>query len=202
MSKTQSKETFIGSLLFLFLFSVSLFAKDTKKIHRSYADEQIENFKQAFYFLNAEADFANIDVWFEQLLVEKPDSPELLELISVHSIKKKDRSILIDLYSRVVKAYQCDSSSKLKVCSYSQRMWVDNLDSIPFYEESSGKIEKLRRLAASESCTTGKTLFDEIYSKEGPSKPVLELGFKIYTCLGNTTEAKKIKLLQDSLTLF
>ena len=194
---------------FCFFLSLSLPAFAA----RERANPSVQVWLTAFDFFAVENDTDALDAIRTRIL-ELPQSREIsresdqfLLISRVHNerIANKDRKGLLSSFGKVVTSAMCrakSSGEESHLCLELKRLWIGNLDSLNFYEDSAAKVEKARRAIEARDCLLAQSVTNEIEAKEGLVKANLFLQQQIANCLSDAPLMEAVGEQVRTLSLF
>lgn len=171
-------------LLLFFLATVSLAARAEKPDAVSSA-----LYSEALDFVIEEGERDSFLAIETRILQERPDDLSLVPRLLAYHLAERDRVALVDAVRRLRDSLRCGSGSKkdsfLVACREAESLWLGNLDSVFFHNDSDRKFENARRLLERRDCSGAAAVLKEIEGKEGLNRKVLLLLKEAYSCLSD-----------------
>ncbi len=124
--------------------------------------------------------------------------PLLARLVEIE-VRKRDRAGLRTLVQDIARKADCRSNAKGGTCVWLNGVWSGHLDSLFFYEDSAGKLERARRLLEQNDCASALAVLREAELREGPHRLILERLEKAQVCLGDNAQAQNTRTLIEQL---
>lgn len=169
---------------------------------RALPPAEIQLYLEAFDFLDTE-DPAGVLQLEERILKNEPEEAALVTRVIHRHVQARDREGLMKTFEALVSSLKCNAPVRtFKVCAQYRKLWIGNLDSIVFYESTSGKVEKVRRLIGAQDCAAAIPVLKEVLAKEGPFRPALDLAEEAYRCAKRESEVAAIAAQQERLRIF
>ncbi len=197
----KSLETCLVSGLFLFLLSnvfVCRFA-EAKKI----TPDITQFWSNSLNYISSQGTPELEEIWFEKFLSHKIESTLLLRQYLEVVASTQDRSRLITGVQKVSEAFECKAQSKQNtMCIFLRKLWLGNLDSVLFFEDSPAKVEKIRVALQNGECNGMVAGFSDLFQREGAAKQVLELGIALFECVKDTEQANTYRMNLKKTELF
>ena len=198
-----------GWVRFCFFLSLSLPAFAA----RERVNPSVQVWLTAFDFFAAENDTDSLDAMRTRILAlprsremnRESDQLLLIGRVLDERIANKDRKGLLTSFTSVVDSAKCrakSSGEKSRLCAELKRLWVGNLDSLSFFEDSAAKLEKARRAVEARDCSLAQSVTNEIEIKEGLVKGNLLLQQQIANCLSDAPLMELVGEKLRTLSLF
>lgn len=140
----------------------------------------------ALDFTIEENDSEGLEALRIRILKERPEDLTLLNKLLEVEVRRKDRLALVKQMTTLRDANHCLTEDPATVCASLAKLWDSSLSQILFYEESAGKLEKVRRAIEVRDCASALPVLKEIIAREGPQlRPYLERLAETQACLGD-----------------
>ena len=158
----------------------------------------------AYEFLDSEGDREGLLKIELRILAEKSNDMDVLSKIIERNLKNHDRAQLEQIVRQVAASNGCfqNQLDSIPLCQQLEKIWVNNLDSIFFFEESAGKFEKARRLLDSKDCAAALPVLKEVEGREGLPKPLLEMLVRVHSCLSDVEGLDAARSRLEQLRIF
>lgn len=156
-------------------------------------------------FLSDEDDAEGMELLRQRTLESKPQDVELLRKILAFYLRKGDRKVLISVVKDFASANRCLVQRNPKMSAYCQTLeeiWLDNLDSVFFHNESDRKLENARRMIEGQDCPGALGVLKEIESKEGASKKLLLMQKRAFDCLKDVESSAAVSQRVGEMRIF
>jgi len=163
--------------------------------------EITQAWRAAIDFLVVEQDSDGLKEVEAKALAENVADVAVFEALLDYHLRARDRTALVTLAGNIATHFDCTLNARgarRSLCDSVKRMWIDNLDSILFFHDSSPKLEQARRSILAKDCPEAARVLKEVEAREGDAKPVLDLLERTYACLGDEeSEARIIDRLRE-----
>ena len=137
----------------------------------------------ALEFLNAEERTQDFESLQNKIILTREIS--LIEKVIEILLANKNRQALISFARTLSDSFRCRSSGRADICDPITKLWKGNLDSVYFYEESPGKVLRVKNMIKSGECSAAQSLLKEVELREGFPRPLVDTSQAIAECLGN-----------------
>lgn len=159
--------------------------------------------EEALAYFEAEEDPASFVALGRQVIRSGLRDRVILERIASYYLKNRDRPALNSFFEEVSKHHGCRLRTRdAAVCADMKALWVGNLDSVYFYEDSASKAERLRRLLLGKDCSGAQAVLRELETREGPLMPLLEAELRVAECLADIATQDRLRVRLEELRLF
>jgi hypothetical protein len=165
---------------------------------------------EAFEFFQSEGDSTSLELLRTKALEKQSANLLVMKKALDSLILLKDRSLVNENFIAIAQRNSCipnpssPAAPSSPMCRELKNLWVGNLDSLFFFEESAGKLEKARRFLESKECDKALSLLKEVELREGSFVSQAELSRRAFECLGDDgnrvakeSELKKLKIFDN-----
>ena len=145
---------------------------------------------EAFDFFQSEGDSPSLEALRTKAVEKKHTNIVIIKKVLDSLVSERDRALLLETMISLVQKNACThsesaASSRKVLCEQLEKIWIGNLDSIYFFEETAGKMERARRHLLAKECDKALPLLKEVGQKEGALISLSDLFQKTYACLGD-----------------
>lgn len=109
-------------------------------------------------------------------------------------VREKDRAALHKYLLVQWDALECGHGNKAsRVCSWLKEYWMQNLDTVLFYDVSASDLEEFRLLLGRTQCAEARSLIGRIIQREGESRALLKRQLQVAECLEDQTFKARVE---------